>query len=93
MIVPSRLFIDTKDTAMTPPRDSRHIRPEAMHRDLLVRVRAGLLVQHTTLAEWCRHVGVHPSAVRQAIYGTWAGPKGRAVRAQVLKAAGVKEAA
>jgi len=74
-------------------RDAPHMKPEVINRELLLRVRAGLLVQHTTLADWCRRAGVHPSAVRQALYGTWAGPKGRAVRAQVLKAAGVQEAA
>lgn len=58
-------------------------------RDLLAQVRAGFLIQHTTLAEWCRKQGTHPSAVRQAIYGTWAGPKGRSIREAVLKAAGI----
>lgn len=58
--------------------------------ELLARVRAGFILKHTTLAEWCRGQAIHPSAARQAIYGTWAGPKGRAVRARVLKAAGVR---
>jgi hypothetical protein len=60
---------------------------------LMKRIRAGFIVQDTSLTDWCRKEGIHPSAVRQAIYGTWAGPKGRAVRAKVLRAAGVKVAA
>jgi hypothetical protein len=64
-----------------------HIAPPS--RDLLMQVRAGFLLKHTTLAQWCRESGIHPSAARQAIYGTWDGPKGRVMRARILKAAGV----
>lgn len=60
---------------------------------LIKRIRAGFLVQDTTLTDWCRAQGIHTSAVRQAIYGTWAGPKGRAIKAKVLRAAGVRAAA
>lgn len=59
-------------------------------RDLLAQVRAGFIARHTTLAEWCRAHGTHPSAARQAIYGTWAGPKGRELKEQLLAASGIK---
>lgn len=62
-------------------------------RDLLAQVRAGFVAQHTTLAEWCRKNGTHPSAARQAIYGTWNGPKGRALRSKIVRAAGVRAVA
>ncbi len=68
-------------------------KPPPPGRDLMLQVRAGLLLQNTTLSAWCRKRQVNASAVRQAIYGTWAGPKGRAMRAEVLKAAGIKDAA
>jgi hypothetical protein len=62
-------------------------------RDLLAQVRAGFVARHTTLAEWCRSAGTHPSAVRQALYGTWNGPKARAMRAKVIRASGARAAA
>lgn len=61
--------------------------------DLMNKVRAGMTLQNTTVSAWCRQHGVNPSAARQAIYGTWAGPKGQALRAQLLKAAGVRDVA
>ncbi|MGH8386151.1 MAG: hypothetical protein ACRESJ_11730 [Pseudomonas sp.] len=69
------------------------VQPLPPGHDLMIKVRAALLLQNTTLAAWCRQRSIHPSAARQAIYGTWAGPKGRAMRASILKAAGLKEAA
>ena len=60
---------------------------------LMQEVRAAFILRGTTYTAWCRGQGIEPSQVRQAIYGTWAGPKGRAVRANVLRAAGVREVA
>ncbi|WP_242875642.1 hypothetical protein [Stenotrophomonas maltophilia] len=62
-------------------------------RDLMNKVRAGMTLQNTTVSAWCRKNGINPSAARQAIYGTWAGPKGKALRATLLRAAGVKDVA
>lgn len=56
---------------------------------LMQQVRAGFILQGITYTEWCRREGVDPSIVRQAIYGNWAGPKGRAIKAKVLRAAGI----
>ncbi len=60
---------------------------------LMQEVRAAFILRGTSYTAWCRAQGIEPSQVRQAIYGTWAGPKGRAVRANVLRAAGVREVA
>ncbi|MGB3393229.1 MAG: hypothetical protein WA956_05685 [Stenotrophomonas sp.] len=60
---------------------------------LITMIRAGFVMQGTSLTAWAKKQGYDPSAIRQAVYGTWGGPKGKAVRAQVLAAAGVKEAA
>jgi hypothetical protein len=54
-------------------------------------VRAAFILRGTTFTAWCREQAIEPSLVRQAIYGTWAGPKGRAVKARVLRAAKVTE--
>lgn len=67
--------------------------PETPGRDLAAQVRAAFVARHTTLAAWCRQHGIDRSAARQALYGTWDGPKGRALRARILKAAGVRAAA
>ncbi|MFA5589819.1 MAG: hypothetical protein WDA70_03750 [Lysobacteraceae bacterium] len=60
---------------------------------LMQQVRAAFILHGTTYTSWCRSQSIDPSLVRQAIFGTWAGPKGRAWRRKVLTAAGVKEAA
>jgi len=57
---------------------------------LVQQVRAGFILRGTTMSAWARQHNLDPSTVRQALYGTWSGPKGRAVRAKVLKASGVQ---
>jgi gp16 family phage-associated protein len=67
--------------------------PVTNPKHLVQQVRAGFILRGTTMSAWARQNGLDPSTVRQALYGTWNGPKGRAVRAKVLKAAGVQERA
>lgn len=58
--------------------------------DLYRKVRAGFIVnKETTLKAWCRKNGVHVTGARQALIGTWNGPKGQALRGRICKAAGV----
>lgn len=59
---------------------------------LMARIRAGFVLQDTSLTKWANDNGTDPSAIRQAIYGTWSGPKGRAMREKVIRAAGIREA-
>ncbi|MBS0499367.1 MAG: hypothetical protein JSR74_03460, partial [Proteobacteria bacterium] len=66
-----------------------HSPPEAGAR-LMQQLRAAFILEGTTYTAWCRAQGIDPSLVRQAVYGTWGGPKGRAVRAQVIRAAGLR---
>jgi hypothetical protein len=61
--------------------------------DLHFRVRAGFVAQGTSLKSWCREQGITPSNARDALIGRWNGPKGIALRARLIKAAGVREAA
>lgn len=62
-------------------------------RDLVRRVRAGFVLQGLTFNRWCRQHGVEPSSGRQALVGSWDGPKGRALRARIVRAARIQEAA
>lgn len=92
---------DTPSTAsgmsQTPEQIKRRLRDRGYDmatthppgRDLMIKVRAGLLLQGLTLTEWGRRNGYHHGAIRQAVYGTWNGPKGRALRERIVKAAGL----
>ena len=55
--------------------------------DLYRRVRAGFIVQGTTLKAWCRDRGTHIQNARSALIGTWDGPAGRRLRSSIVKAA------
>lgn len=59
--------------------------------DLHARVRAGFLLQGTSLTEWCRSNGTHVSNARGALLGTWNGPKGKAMRTKIIKAARIEK--
>lgn len=61
--------------------------------DLHFQVRAGFVSQGTSLKRWCEENGLRPSNVRDALIGRWNGPKGIALRQQVVKAAGIRVAA
>ena len=53
---------------------------------LFLNVRAGFVKQNTTFSEWCRHQGINRSNARQALIGSWDGPKAKMLRAQIIKA-------
>lgn len=42
----------------------------------------------TSFDTWCRDAGIHPSTARNATYGQSAGDRGRALREQIIDAAG-----
>ena len=60
---------------------------------LLSQVKAGFVLQNTSLTKWCRENTVHISNARNALIGTWNGPKGQALRCRIAKAAKVGELA
>lgn len=64
-------------------------------KDLIARVRAGFILKHTSLTRWCseQQPPLEVSSCRQALSGHWNGPKAAALRARLIKAAGVKEVA
>lgn len=61
--------------------------------DLHLQVRAAFVLQGTSLKGWCREQGITPSNARDALIGRWNGPKGRALRARVVKASGLRASA
>lgn len=61
--------------------------------ELIRHVRTGFILQGTTLTQWCRENGTHISNARNALIGTWDGPKGRAMRERIVKAAKIRAVA
>lgn len=61
--------------------------------DLVQRVRAGLILRGTSLTAWARKHNTDSANVRHALAGSWAGPKGKAIRAKILKDAGINDQA
>lgn len=61
---------------------------------LLSQVRAGFVARGTSLNAWCKsHQVLHQNA-RKCLLGEWDGPKAKALRRQIIAAAGLhKEAA
>lgn len=60
--------------------------------DLLLQVRAGFTLQDTSLKRWCRENDVRFSNARDALIGSWNGPKGKALRSKIVRAARVQAA-
>lgn len=61
--------------------------------ELLRLVRAAFIVKDTTMKAWCRDNGIHLSNARNALIGSWNGPAGKAMRARIVKASGMRDAA
>lgn len=61
--------------------------------DLVLTVRAGFVRKGTSLGRWCRENGYRLQNARNALIGGWNGPKGQTVRATLIAAAGLAEAA
>jgi len=58
-------------------------------RDLVKKIRIGFIKKDTSLTAWCKANGVIPSNARQALMGSWDGPKGRDLRERIAKEAGI----
>ncbi|HEL3749988.1 hypothetical protein JY409_03365 [Stenotrophomonas maltophilia] len=57
--------------------------------ELHLKVRSAFVGQGTSLGAWCLQNGLKRQAVRDVLIGRWNGPKGKALRRKVLKAAGL----
>ncbi len=58
---------------------------------LLTSVRSSLIAKGTSLHRWCNENEVLYPNARQALIGSWNGPKGVALREKIAKAAGLNE--
>lgn len=61
--------------------------------NLLLEVKAGFVRQNSSMSRWAKDNGTHVSNVRNALLGSWDGPRGRAMRSRVVKAARIEVAA
>lgn len=61
--------------------------------DLYRKVRGAFIAQGKSLKGWCQDNGTHLSNARSALTGNWDGPKGRAMRSRIVKAAGIEKGA
>lgn len=61
--------------------------------ELLAKVRAGFIAQGTSFSGYCEDNNINRPNARQALLGAWDGPAGRALRAQLVKAANVEQMA
>lgn len=58
-------------------------------RDLYNRVRAGFVIQGSSLTAWCNSHGVKQQNILHCLVGSWNGPKSQALREQVVIDAGI----
>lgn len=58
---------------------------------LYLDVRAGFISQGQSLTGWCKGKGVDSSNARAALAGAWNGPKGKALRAELIEASGISQ--
>ncbi|HHQ4570185.1 TPA: hypothetical protein ACSP3H_001030 [Aeromonas veronii] len=58
---------------------------------LLTKVRSSLIAKGTSLHRWCSENDVLYPNARQALIGSWNGPKGTALREKIIHAAGLCE--
>lgn len=58
--------------------------------DLVRAVRSGFVLRGTSLGKWCRENRINPQNARVALLGGWNGPKGRALRERIIRAAGLR---
>lgn len=58
---------------------------------LYTRVKAGFLLQGTSLHRWCIESDISRQNAAQALKGIWNGPKAQALRAKIVKASGINK--
>lgn len=59
--------------------------------DLVRAVRSGFVLRGSSLGKWCRENRINPQNARVALLGGWDGPKGRALRERIIRAAGLRD--
>ena len=64
-------------------------RPIVAPKGLYLNVRAGFVVQGTSLASWCRANDIRRQNAEKALRGTWTGPGAQKLYARLIEAAGI----
>ncbi|HHY0546861.1 hypothetical protein [Vibrio parahaemolyticus] len=59
--------------------------------DLYTKVKAGFLLQNSSLNQWCIENGVTRQMAAQVLKGGWSGPKNTKLREQLVQASGLVE--
>ncbi|EJE8547009.1 hypothetical protein M5238_001706 [Vibrio vulnificus] len=57
--------------------------------DLYTRVKAGFLLQGTSLNRWCVENGIHRQNAAQALKGLWNGEKSNLLKERIIVASGI----
>ncbi|AKB07703.1 TPA: hypothetical protein ACGFW3_002676 [Vibrio cholerae] len=57
--------------------------------DLYTQVKAGFLLQGTSLNRWCVENGVHRQNAAQALKGLWKGEKSNSLKEKIIVASGI----
>ncbi|MGL1088159.1 hypothetical protein [Vibrio vulnificus] len=57
--------------------------------DLYTRVKAGFLLQGTSLNRWCVENGIHRQNAAQALKGLWKGEKSNLLKERIILASGI----
>ncbi|CAM4039704.1 hypothetical protein VIVU109783_19655 [Vibrio vulnificus] len=57
--------------------------------DLYTRVKAGFLLQGTSLNRWCVENGIHRQNAAQALKGLWKGEKSNLLKEKIISASGI----
>jgi len=57
--------------------------------NLYVHILGAFVTKRTTFTEWCKNRKVPTSNAKQAIFGTWNGPKGKKLREDAITDSGV----
>jgi len=58
--------------------------------ELYNRVRAGFILQNTTLGAWCRNNSVIQTNAKSCLHGTWSGRKGKNLRERLVKESNIE---
>ena len=58
---------------------------------LYIQVRSGFVSQNSSLGAWCKKNKINMSGAKACLMGTWNGPKGQDLRAQIIEASGIAD--
>lgn len=58
--------------------------------ELYNHVRAGFILQNTTLNEWCRSNGMTQTSAKASLHGLSNGPKGKKLRNRLIKESNIE---